>query len=138
MPQELLFELDDVRITPHIGQFGGTSYQIANIGSVRIVQLKRLNPIAIAAFVLGLALVGGGAFVASRLPDTSFSVAASGVGVVVAALLLQLTWPGRAFALILKTSSGDVRALVSRKKKFVFDVKQALEQAFVARAHYRT
>jgi hypothetical protein len=138
MPQELIFELDDVRITPHIGQFGGTSYQIANIGSVRVVQLKRLNPIAIAAFVLGLALIGGAALVAGRLPDTSFSVAGSGVGLVVAALLLQLAWPGRAFALILKTSSGDVRALVTRKKKFVFDVKQALEQAFVARAQYRT
>jgi hypothetical protein len=138
MPQELLFELDDVRITPHIGQFGGTSYQIASIGSVRVVQLKKLNPIAIAAFVLGLAVVGGAALVAGKLPDTSFSVAEAGVGVMVAAFLLQLVWPGRAFALVLKTPSGDVRALVSRKKKFVFDVKQALEQAFVARAHHRT
>jgi hypothetical protein len=27
MPQELLFELNGVRITPHIATFGGTSYQ---------------------------------------------------------------------------------------------------------------
>jgi hypothetical protein len=31
-PQELLFELKDARVTPHIATFGGTSYQIANIG----------------------------------------------------------------------------------------------------------
>jgi hypothetical protein len=34
MPQELLFELKGARVTPHIATFEGTSYQIANIGSV--------------------------------------------------------------------------------------------------------
>jgi len=33
MPQELLFELTGARVTPHIATFGGTSYQISNIGS---------------------------------------------------------------------------------------------------------
>jgi hypothetical protein len=35
MPQELLFELNGARVTPHIATFGGTSYQIANIGKRR-------------------------------------------------------------------------------------------------------
>jgi hypothetical protein len=38
------------------------------------------------------------------------------------------------FVLMLKTPSGDAEALTSRKKKFVFDVKQAVEQAFIARS----
>jgi hypothetical protein len=33
MPRQLLFELNDARVTPHIATFGGTSYQIATIGS---------------------------------------------------------------------------------------------------------
>ena len=68
------------------------------------------------------------------VPDTSYSAAVTGVGAVVAALLLQLVWPGVAFALILKTSAGDVRALTSRKKQFIFNVREAIEQAFVARS----
>jgi hypothetical protein len=141
MPLELLFELDDVRITPHVAQFRGTSYQIASIGSVRVVRLRRRNPVAVIAFFLGLGLVAAAAAAASRsqeLAERYFPMAASGVGIVAAAFLLQLLWPRRAFMLILKTSSGNVEALTSRKKKFVFDVKQALEQAFIARGHGRT
>jgi hypothetical protein len=42
MPQELLFELKDARVTPHIATFGGTSYQIASIGSVHMRDAKDL------------------------------------------------------------------------------------------------
>jgi hypothetical protein len=140
MPLELLFELDDVRITPHVAQFRGTSYQIASIGSVRVVRLRKRNPVAVIAFFLGLGLVAAAAAGSrsQQLAESYFPMAASGVGIVAAAFLLQLLWPRRAFMLILKTSSGDVEALTSRKKKFVFDVKQALEQAFIARGHGRT
>ena len=132
MSQGLLFETDDVRITPYIGQFGATTYQIASIVSVRVVQLRRLNRIVVSAFFIGLALIVAAALI--TVPDTSFSLAVTGIGVIVAALLLQLFWPGVAFALVLKTSAGDVRALTSRKKQFIFNVREAIEQAFVARS----
>jgi len=132
MSQGPLFETDDVRITPYIGQFGATTYQIASIVSVRVVQLRRLNRIVVSAFFIGLALIVAAALI--TVPDTSFSVAVTGIGVIVAALLLQLFWPGVAFALVLKTSAGDVRALTSRKKQFIFNVREAIEQAFVARS----
>jgi hypothetical protein len=44
MPLELLFELNGARVTPHVATFGGTSYQIANIGSVHVVRRKKYNP----------------------------------------------------------------------------------------------
>ena len=132
MSQGQLFETDDVRITPYIGQFGATTYQIASIVSVRVVQLRRLNRIVVSAFFIGLAFIVAAALI--TVPDTSFSVAVTGIGVIVAALLLQLFWPGVAFALVLKTSAGDVRALTSRKKQFIFIVREAIEQAFVARS----
>ena len=52
MAQELLFELGDVRITPHLAQFGGTSYQISNIGSVRVIGRRKRNPVAVTLFLL--------------------------------------------------------------------------------------
>jgi hypothetical protein len=56
MSQDLIFELNDVRITPYIAQFGGTSYQIASIGSVRVVLVKKLNPVSIIVVLLGVGL----------------------------------------------------------------------------------
>jgi Family of unknown function (DUF6232) len=136
MPQELLFELDDVRVTPHIAKFGGTSYQIANIGSVRVVPLRRRNPVAVVVFLLGLGLLAGAIFGPyGNEPAEAKSVAAlASLGIMLAACLLQFVWPRRVFRLVLKTPSGDVEALTSRRKKFVFDVKQAVEQAFIARS----
>jgi hypothetical protein len=53
---------------------------------------------------------------------------------VIGAFLLQLIWPLRVYVLVLRTSGGDVDAVVSRNKEFVFNVQKAVEQAFVARA----
>ena len=138
MSQELLFELDDVRISPYVAQFGGTSYQIASIGSVRVVRLKKRNPVAVIAFLLGIGLFVA-AIVRSRseeLAEANFPVAVTAVGVMFAAFLLQLVWPRRVFKLILKTHGGEVEALASSRGKFVFDAKQAVEAAFIARAHH--
>ena len=136
MPQELLFELNGARVTPHIATFGGTSYQIANIGSVHVARRKRSNPVAVIILLLGLGTVAT-AIVKSRmtgLADEYFSMAATGIAVMFAALLLQLIWPGRVYVLILRTSSGDVDAVTSRNKEFVTNLQKAVEQAFVVRA----
>jgi hypothetical protein len=136
MPQELLFELNDVRITPHVASFGSTSYQIASIGGVHVERRKKRNPVVVVVFLIGLGVLVT-AIVASRttgLADDYFSMAAIGVLAMVAAFLLQLFWPRRPYVLVLRTPGGDVDALTSRKKQFVFNVRQALEQAFVFRA----
>ena len=99
MPQELLFELNGARVTPHIATFGGTSYQI----------------------MTGPA-------------EESFSMVATGIAVVIGAFLLQLIWPLRVYVLVLRTSGGDVDAVVSRNKEFVSNVQKAVEQAFAVRA----
>ncbi len=136
MPQELLFELKDARVTPHIATFGGTSYQIATIGSVHVARRKRSNPFAVLTFLLGLGVLAA-AIVKSRmtgLADEYFSMAVTGVAVMLAALLLQLIWPGRVYVLVLRTSSGDVDAVTSRNKEFVSNLQKAVEQAFLVRA----
>jgi Family of unknown function (DUF6232) len=136
MPQELLFELNGARVTPHIATFGGTSYQIATIGSVHVVRRRKYNPLAVIIFLLGVGILAA-AVVKSRmtgLAEEYFSMAATGVAVMVAAFLLQLIWPGRVYVLVLRTSSGDVDAVISRNKEFVSNVQKAVEQAFVVRA----
>jgi hypothetical protein len=133
MPQELLFELNGVRITPHIATFGGTSYQVANVGSVTVSRRKKLNPVAVIIFLLGLGILGF-AIVNSRMTGVGeeyFSMALTGVAIMIGAVFLQLLWPGRAYVLLLRISSGEVNALTSRDKEFVYNVQKAIEQAFV-------
>jgi len=122
--------------TPHIATFGGTSYQISNIGSVRVMQRKKYNPLAVIIFLLGLGILAA-AMVKSRmtgLAEESFSMAATGIAVVIGAFLLQLIWPLRVYVVVLRTSGGDVDAVVSRNKEFVSNVQKAVEQAFAVRA----
>jgi hypothetical protein len=52
----------------------------------------------------------------------------------VASVLLQLIWPRRVYVLVLRISGGEVDAVMSRNKEFVFNVQKAVEQAFVVRA----
>jgi hypothetical protein len=136
MPQQLLFELNGARVTPHVATFGGTSYQIANIGSVHVVRRRKYNPFAIIIFLVGLGILAA-AIMKSRmtgLAEEYLSMAATAVAVMVASLLLQLIWPRREYVLVLRTSGGDVDALISRNKDFVSNVQKAVEQAFVVRA----
>jgi Family of unknown function (DUF6232) len=136
MPEELLFELNDVRITPHVASIGGTSYQVSSIESVHVAQRQKRNPVVVVVFFLGLGVLVT-AIVASRMTASAedyFFMAVIGVSAMVAALLFQFVWPRRLYVLVLRTSSGDVDALTSRKQQFVSHVKQALEQAFNVRA----
>ena len=85
------------------------------------MQRKKYNPLAAIIFVLGLGIVAA-AIVKSRmtgLAEESFSMAATGIAVVIGSFLLQLIWPSRVYVLVLRTSSGEVDAIVSRNKEFV-------------------
>jgi hypothetical protein len=140
MAQQLVFELDDVRVTPYIAQFGDTSYQIASIGSVRVLRVKKRNPVAVALFLLGVALFVAAIVRSSgnrELADANFPLAAIAVGTMFAAFLLQLVWPSRVFKLLLRTHSADVEALTSNRSQVVLDVKQTIETAFIARAQHQ-
>jgi hypothetical protein len=100
------------------------------------MQRKKYNPLAIIISLLGLGILAA-AIVKSRmtgLAEESFSMAATGIAVVTGSFLLQLIWPLRVYVLVLRTSSGEVDAIVSRNKEFVSNVQKAVEQAFVVRA----
>ena len=97
---------------------------------------KKYNPLAVIIFLVGLGVLVA-SIVKSRmteLVEEYSSMAATGVAVMVASVLLQLIWPRRVYVLILRTSGGDVDAVTSRNKEFVSNVQKAVEQAFVVRA----
>jgi Family of unknown function (DUF6232) len=131
-----IFELDDVRITPYVAQFGGTSYQITSISSVRATQAKRLSRLAIFVFLLGVGL-----FVAAFLrsgseaqAEANFAVAVTAIGIMFLSLLIQVVLPRRVFKLALRTHGSEIEVLTSSRKKFILDVRQAVEAAFIAHA----
>jgi hypothetical protein len=126
--------LDGVRVTPAIVQVGETSYQIANIGSVRVAEFRKYNRISVLTFLLGAALLTAWAMLHGTFPDIGLYLVELGVSISLLAFVLQLVWPRWVFALMLKISTREVKALTSLKGKFVFDVKQAIEGAFIVRA----
>jgi uncharacterized membrane protein YidH (DUF202 family) len=132
-----LFELDNVRITPHVAQFGETYYQIAALSSVRVAQGKKLSRLAVLVFLFGVALLIA-AFLRSSgseaQADANFPLAVAAVGIMFASLLLQVVLPRRAFKLILRTHKSDNEVLTSTRKQFILDVRQAVETAFIAHA----
>jgi hypothetical protein len=137
MPQDLLFELDDVRITPYVAQFGGTSYQIRSISSVRATRGKRLSRLAVLGCLLGVGLF---AFALARSDtqehsDANFPFAVAAAAIVVLSVIVQLFAPRRIYKLVLRTHGGDAEVLTSYRNKFIMDVKQAVEEAFIAHAH---
>jgi hypothetical protein len=125
--------LNGARVAPLIATSGGTSYQIANIESVRVVRRKKYNPLAVIIFVLGLGILAAAILKSTMtgIVEEYSSMAATGVGVMVASVLIQLIWPRRMYVLVLRTSGGDVDAVTSRNKEFVSNVQKAVEQAFV-------
>jgi uncharacterized membrane protein YidH (DUF202 family) len=132
-----LFDLDDVRITPYVAQFGETYYQIASVSSVRVAQGKKLSRLALLVLLLGVGLL-----IAAVLrscgsevqADANFPLAVAAVSIVFSSLLVQFVLPRRIFKLILRTHGSDNEVLTSDRKQFILDVRQAVESAFIAHA----
>jgi hypothetical protein len=112
---------------------GESSYQVANIGGVRVTQFKKYNRVSILTLLLGAALISVSAILDGTVPEIGFSLVEIGAAAMLLAVVLQVIWPRWVFGLMLNLSTGDVRVLTSLKREFVFDVKQAIEGAFIVR-----
>src|SRR4051812_18195853 len=110
MEQEPLYHSRAAYITPSLARFGATSYQIANIGSVR-VHVKKSAPGE--AVVLGVA--GGiamlvGLLSVSKAQWPAVATLVGGAILIVISIVWQTKRPNFRYTLILKTSSGDIQA----------------------------
>ena len=129
MQENTLYHDRYVQITPSIARFGDTSYQTANIGSVRIVETRKFRPVFVLIFVAGVAM----AIYGMLADEPSHAVGTTGACLVLIAVVLQAISPKKEYTVVLKTSSGDVEALHSPKRNYVSQVKVAIEDAFMVR-----
>jgi hypothetical protein len=132
MAGQVIFQSGRISITPTIARFDGVSYQVANIGSVRVLVKPLWHPIAILLYLICV-----GAWIAAY-NDQPVGKASEAfvVGLLfgVAGALWQRFWPLKEYVLLLKTSSGDVQAYTTRNHDHIVEVKHGLEEAFNARS----
>jgi len=132
MSQELIFELNNVRVTPYIAQFGSTSdrkYQQCSGKTRQRTQSTRHTPVLTGRGDIRSAILRSGT---PEQADANFPVGMAGVGTVFLSLLVQFFAPRRIYKLVLRTHGGDVEVLTSSRSQFILDVKKAIEDAFVA------
>jgi hypothetical protein len=116
---EMLFAHDDVIITKTVAKFGSTSFAVANIGSVMVQSARKARPLGYIVLV-------------ASLPVFYLSQPVAMLGVVLGIALLLLL-KSRTDTIVLKTSSGDIRALSSNDPVLVQRIREALEHAFALR-----
>jgi hypothetical protein len=134
MSEDLLLKAGTIEITTKIARFGNISYQTANIGSVAVYAVRKINPIAAIMVIGGLALGLFGANLKGQQADQApifFAIAAT---LVIAGFIVQSLWPKREFTFVLKTSSNDVQKIVSQDGEHLDAIQRAVEAAFIERA----
>jgi Family of unknown function (DUF6232) len=129
-----LFESGDTSIFPNLARFGDTSYQIANLSLVRVGYARKLNPLAVIMFLIGMGAMVVAYNMAGPIEGTRIVVGLGGILLVLMATVCQAMWPAREFTFTLKTNSGDVFTFTTENRKLAYDIKDAIEQGFVARS----
>jgi len=133
MSEDLLLKAGSIEIGTKVARFGSVSYQVANIGSVAVYSVRRINPIAAIVFLIGVA---AGLFGFNLKPPQSqqapifLAVAAT---LIVIGVIIQMLWPKREFTFVLKTSSNDVQKIVSTDGERLDAIQRAVEAAFIDR-----
>ena len=123
----IILKGENYEITQTLAQFGSTSYPIANIGSISIKEIPEVG----SAGCAWITIVFGALILIS-----STSRSESAVPIVVAFIFLiggiamfQIPPKPASYILMLKTSSGDQKALTSNDASQVKQIKQAIESA---------
>ena len=124
-----LLELGDVRVTNTKVTIGSTSYFLANITSVKLVEDNKIRTYGILAAVIGVIIVVMG--IAAR--DSILGVA----GVVAVAVGVVMYRLGVVWELNLTTGAAERQALRSRDKASVVRVLAAINVAVENRTLHR-
>ena len=119
MEEHTFFEYEDVKVTNARFISGGQTYVMSNVTSVKPYEEKPSRLVGVVILIVGLLMMLGGGLL---------------VGFVIAAaaafyLLQQKT----VFHLVLATSAGETKALVTYQREYLNNVISALNQAIVYR-----
>lgn len=130
MSSNALFENDSIVITPAVARFGPVSYQVATIASVAVYHRQKLSPIAVFLVTAAVALMTFAYLGREQYPDYSvWSAIAAPIS-----LVLGVAWqrfrPAMEYSFTMKSTSGEAETVTSRDRDQVFELKEAIEQAF--------
>jgi hypothetical protein len=118
-PAEVLFTIQNVRVTPHVIQVGGTTYQIANITSLSTVVDDSLRRAGIAMVALGFLLLAvWQAWIA---------------GLAAATAGFFMIHFGVVFVLVLTTGAAEQHVLRSRERAIITRTANAINVAMSRR-----
>lgn len=128
-----IFSEGHIVVTPTVVRVGDVSYQISNIGSVRIarksVQIPIRRPQAVVYSVV-LSVSGLALFLFGHV---IFALIALSIGVLSSYVAIFYVTPYDEFTITLKTSSGGTEAITTEDVQFALRLKGAIEAAFVQR-----
>jgi hypothetical protein len=115
---DIILTMANVVITGTLAKFGGQTFPINSIGSVTLVAPKIAKMIiyAIVLLIVGVTILGNGG-------------GGTGVFFVVSSVMVFLMAFSRKHGLLIRTASGDVRAMEHRDQTILGAVKEAIERA---------
>lgn len=118
MNEQIFFEYDDVKVTSSRFISGGQTYAMSNVTSVKGYEQKPSRFWGIVALLVGLVITTNSFF----------------PGLVIAGCAaLYLYYQKTAFHVLLSTSAGETKALVTYQRDYLNKVIAALNDSIVAR-----
>ena len=130
---DVLFRTNDILVTPAVVRSGPVSYQVATITSVAVYHRQRLHPLAVTLILAAAAFAAFAYLGREQYPDYSrWSAIAAPV-----ALILGVAWqrfrPVLEYSFVMKTAGGETETITTRDRAQVFELRDAIENAFVLR-----
>lgn len=128
MQDDIIFSSGGIVVTKTLAKFPATTFPINGIGSVTVVEPYRSDKMAAAAI---FGVIGVCFFVAGFSRGGVCFVAAVVLFCITA--LIYLSAKDLPYTLIIRTASGDSRAMSTSNRQYLLQVKEAIEIAATMR-----
>ncbi|PHV31621.1 hypothetical protein CSQ94_20260 [Janthinobacterium sp. BJB312] len=119
MEERTFFEQGDVKVTNARFVSGGQTYAMSNVTSVKPFEKKPPRALGIILALLGLGIMAGTSFMLGLL--------VLGAGLAILFLVKPV------YHVLLATSAGETRALMTKNREYLNQVVQAVNEAMIHR-----
>ena len=117
MEERTFFEQGDVKVTNARFVSGGQTYAMSNVTSVKPFEKKPPRALGIILALVGLGVMVGSSFM--------FGLVLLGLGLAVLFLVKPV------YHVLLATSAGETRALMTKNREYLNQVVQAVNEAMI-------
>lgn len=120
MDDAIIYSEGDIIVSRTLARIGNVSYPVNGIGSVKVDRDTKIG-----MFLLGILLLFGGIMAVMAGGDS----VAGGVIAIIISVVCWVAYFRRPYWLVLRTASGDQKALSSTNAATAQRIKEAIEQA---------